>query len=80
MTHYDLYERSEGRLASPAAHRSGFIVLIPPDTDVLEIGPFMKPTLRGPKMHYVDVIDHAALLEPYAPKPAAGPNSRSCRS
>ncbi|MFC6792442.1 class I SAM-dependent methyltransferase [Methylobacterium komagatae] len=62
IAHYERHGRSEGRLANPAAERRGFIALVPEDADVLEIGPFTKPTLRGPRVHYFDVMDRAGLL------------------
>lgn len=63
IKHYNLYGRTEGRLASPAAHRRGFLALVPTDENVLEIGPFTKPMLRGAKVRYFDVMDRAGLLE-----------------
>ena len=62
IAHYKRHGRSEGRLASPAAHRNGFIGLVPENADVLEIGPFTKPSLRGSKVRYFDVMDRVGLL------------------
>ena len=61
--HFEAYGRAEGRLASPAAHRYGFMALVPADGDVLEIGPFTKPCVRGPRVRYFDVLDQAGLRE-----------------
>jgi predicted SAM-dependent methyltransferase len=52
----------EGRIGSPAAHRAGFLATIP-QCDRLEIGPFTRPTLRGPNVKYLDVMDKAELLK-----------------
>ncbi|GJD46080.1 hypothetical protein AFCDBAGC_3960 [Methylobacterium cerastii] len=61
--HYHAYGREEGRLASPAAHRRGFTALVDSKADILEIGPFTKPTIRGPKVQYFDVMNRSSLLE-----------------
>lgn len=61
--HFDAHGRAEGRIASPAAHRLGFLSLVPAGSDVLEIGPFTKPSLRGPRVRYLDVLDRDGLVE-----------------
>ncbi|WP_082503707.1 methyltransferase domain-containing protein [Methylobacterium sp. Leaf117] len=60
--HFEEFGRSEGRFASPAAHRSGFVKLLPTEADVLEIGPFTKPVLTGANIKYFDVLDKSGLL------------------
>jgi len=60
--HYEEYGRGEGRLATPAAHRSGFLAQIPPQGVGLEIGPGVEPTLTGDGVRYFDVQDKAGLV------------------
>ncbi len=61
VDHYARYGRAEGRIASPAALREGFIPLAPADASVLEIGPFCQPVMTGPNVRYLDVLDAAGL-------------------
>jgi SAM-dependent methyltransferase len=51
----------EGRNGSCVASRSDFLRLIPTHGDVLEIGPFANPLLRGPRVKYFDVLATDAL-------------------
>lgn len=59
--HYSEWGRNEGRMASPAAHRAGFIAQILTDS-VLEIGPAVRPSLAGPGVKYFDIEDRAGLI------------------
>lgn len=56
LAHYRRHGAAEGRAASPAATRSGFLSLIPDGASVLEIGPFYRPSLRGDRVDYLDVL------------------------
>lgn len=59
--HYEQFGADEGRLANSLVSREEFAGLIPADADALEIGPFCKPLLRGPRTKYFDVMDKPAL-------------------
>jgi hypothetical protein len=61
--HFDLHGRSEGRQASSAALRAGFIPLFERFRPVLEIGPFDRPMVTGRGVSYFDVLDRDALIE-----------------
>ncbi|AYO81303.1 methyltransferase domain-containing protein [Methylobacterium brachiatum] len=61
--HYRGLGIQEGRLASPAAHRAGFLKTISRDREILEVGPFTKPLLCGDKVKYFDVLDRQGLLD-----------------
>ncbi len=59
--HYAVFGRVEGRVASPAGERPGFLALIPPKAGVLEIGPAHKPCFTGAHVKYFDVQDSDGL-------------------
>ena len=61
ISHFNLFGRKEGRVASPAALRENFIHLVPSEFNVLEIGPFCKPAILGPNVSYFDVLDGPEL-------------------
>ena len=61
--HYVAFGKQEGRIASSAAHRAGFLAAIPADIRLLEIGPFTSPVFRGPNVKYFDVLDREKLVE-----------------
>ena len=61
--HYEKWGRGEGRLASPAAQRRGFIHAIPRTGALLEIGPFNRPSLVGGNVKYFDVLDQTSLIK-----------------
>ena len=61
--HWTLFGTKEGRVASPAALRENLIKLISHERSVLEIGPFFRPTLKGPQVRYFDVLDTTSLIE-----------------
>jgi SAM-dependent methyltransferase len=61
--HYQMHGRGEGRIATTAATRAGLLALVEESDDVLEIGPFTKPVLRGPRVKYFDVHDRPGLLD-----------------
>lgn len=63
IAHFHENGKAAGAVGSPAAHRSGFVKTLPPDADVLEIGPFTKAAVIGPKVKYFDVLTKEALLE-----------------
>src|SRR5579864_8601296 len=56
VLHYETYGRREGRCASPAVSRNGFLSFIADYENALEIGPFNRPVLSGPKVEYFDVL------------------------
>jgi SAM-dependent methyltransferase len=60
--HFENHGRAEGRMASPAGHRDGFIAQIA-RASVLEIGPSVWPTLSGPGVKYFDILDKAGLVD-----------------
>jgi SAM-dependent methyltransferase len=60
--HYEKRGRLEGRIATSAVPRDNFIKLVP-DNSVLEIGPFVKPVMRGPKVKYFDLMSRDQLIE-----------------
>ncbi|WBH16836.1 class I SAM-dependent methyltransferase [Sphingomonas radiodurans] len=64
-THYLDWGLAEGRVASPAAEREGFLdVVLGAETGtMLEIGPFCRPLVKGPNVRYLDVIDADALRQ-----------------
>jgi SAM-dependent methyltransferase len=59
--HFRAHGTREGRIGSPAAHRSGFMEIIPRGR-ALEIGPFTRAALRGRRVRYLDVMDKAGLM------------------
>jgi hypothetical protein len=61
--HYERHGRSEGRIASPAGHRLGFVAQIPESGLVLEIGPAVRPVLLGPHVRYFEVTTRDGLIE-----------------
>jgi SAM-dependent methyltransferase len=63
IAHFREIGKAEGAVASPAAHRSGFLKTLPEDADILEIGPFTKAAILGPRVKYFDVLDKTSLLE-----------------
>lgn len=65
FAHYRAWGETEGRVASPAATREGFLenIVLQQAGNVLEIGPFCRPLIRGPNVRYLDVLDSAALRE-----------------
>lgn len=60
--HYEKRGRLEGRIATSAVPRDNFIKLVP-DNSVLEIGPFVNPVMRGPKVKYFDLMSRDQLIE-----------------
>jgi SAM-dependent methyltransferase len=56
LLHYETYGRREGRCASPAVSRKNFLSFIADYENALEIGPFNRPLLSGPKVKYFDVL------------------------
>jgi len=60
---YATIDSDNGRIASPAAHRGGMLATISQEFDILEIGPYTRPALRGPNVRYFDVMDAESLLE-----------------
>ena len=56
--HYDTFGRNEGRVCGEIDGREAFLDLIPPNTSVLEIGPYCTPLLtrRTHKVRYLDAF------------------------
>jgi SAM-dependent methyltransferase len=63
LRHFERHGRGEGRCASPAAHRVGFIAQIPIAGPVLEIGCGVRPALRGDRIRYFEILNRAGLIE-----------------
>lgn len=61
--HYANFGSKEGRIATWADTREGFLreIVNKQQGDVLEIGPFCAPTLKGPSIFYLDVLNSAEL-------------------
>ena len=49
-------------MASPAAHRVGFLAQISRSRPLLEIGPAVRPALRGSNVKYFDITDSEGLI------------------
>ncbi len=62
-SHFQHHGSREGRIASPAAHRLGFLATVPEAADILEIGPFTKPAFGGANVKFFDVLNREQLLE-----------------
>jgi SAM-dependent methyltransferase len=63
VEHYRSFGETEGRQANALASREDFVSLIPSGADVLEIGPYYSPLVRGPNVAYFDVRSRDAMLE-----------------
>ena len=63
--HFRDWGEREGRIASPATTREGFLqsVVNRQKGDMLEIGPFCRPIIRGSHVSYLDVLDATALRQ-----------------
>jgi len=61
VQHYHLFGEEEGRVASPLCIRD-FLLSEIKASDVLEIGPYCQPTIRGPNVRYFEVLDSAGLV------------------
>lgn len=59
--HYVEHGRSEGRVSSLVVTREDFLRLIPPNTDILEIGPFDSPCVTGERVDYLDLMSRVEL-------------------
>lgn len=62
-SHFQHHGSREGRLASPAAQRLGFLAMVPDNLSILEIGPFTKPAFTGQNVKFFDVLSRDELLE-----------------
>jgi SAM-dependent methyltransferase len=62
LAHYNTYGREEGRTSNRLRDRNDFAGLIPSTANVLEIGPFCNPLLRGPNVCYFDVLSQDELV------------------
>ena len=62
VSHYERNGYREGRLTSAIADRQGFLGIIT-GNNILEIGPFYNPLIRGRHVKYVDVLATAGLRE-----------------
>lgn len=61
--HYAVFGKKEGRVASSAGSRPGFLALVPPKARILEIGPAHKPCFTGASVKYFDVQDSDGLRQ-----------------
>jgi len=62
LGHYDNIGREEGRTGNRLRDRNEFVALIPSSANVLEIGPFCNPLLRGANVSYFDVLPQDELI------------------
>lgn len=60
--HYSNHGRGEGRCASPAAYRRGFLAQIDVTRPTLEIGPAVRPSLVGDRVRYFEISDRDGLI------------------
>lgn len=63
VQHYEVFGKKEGRVASPAGSRPGFLALVPTKAKILEIGPAHKPCFTGANVKYFDVQDSEGLRQ-----------------
>lgn len=63
LAHFENFGRLEGRLGNRLRDRNDFAELIPSSANVLEIGPFCNPLLRGANVSYFDVLPQDKLIE-----------------
>ena len=61
LDHFERFGRTEGRTANRLHDRRSFSRLVPKTANVLEIGPFCAPLLRGPNVSYFDVLTEEQL-------------------
>ena len=61
--HYLTHGRNEGRVSNGIRTREDFAALIPPDADAIEIGPFFRPMLSGPRVRFFDVLSQSELQD-----------------
>lgn len=61
VRHYETFGESEGRVAADIAVREAFVAMAPPETALLEIGPFCQPVFTGPNVKYLDILDVESL-------------------
>lgn len=77
QAHYEAFGIDEGRRANVVATREDFAALIPSDCDALEIGPFCRPLICGPRARFFDVLTTAELRArgfQHGIDPASAPN------
>jgi SAM-dependent methyltransferase len=55
--HFVQFGLKEGRPGSEAATREGLLRLVPASGLILEIAPWFKPTVRGPRVRYFDIFE-----------------------
>lgn len=61
IDHFATFGIIEGRQANCLSSRVDFVSLIPPDADVLEIGPFNRPLVSGSNVRFFDVLSEQEL-------------------
>jgi SAM-dependent methyltransferase len=61
VRHYAEHGEAEGRVAADVALREAFVAMAPPETALLEIGPFCQPVFTGPNVRYLDILDAESL-------------------
>jgi len=62
QAHYERYGKEEGRRVHTLANRNEFAQLLSAER-ALEIGPFTRPLLSGPKVSYADIYSTEQLQE-----------------
>lgn len=60
--HYHLFGEEEGRQANPMGFANVFFSSVKPDEDVLEIGPYLSPGMRGDRVKYFEILDSDGLI------------------
>lgn len=63
LEHYENYGKSEGRNASLIDSRKSLFNIIQDDSNILEIGPFDSPQIKGDNVKYLDVLSKELLIQ-----------------
>ncbi len=74
VEHFEKHGRSEGRLASSAASRAGFLRIIQRIVPALEIGPFDRPAFEGQGAKFFNVLPTEELRNRAKELPGRDPN------
>jgi hypothetical protein len=63
LEHYENYGKSEGRKASLIDSRKSLFDIIQDGSNILEIGPFHSPQIKGDNVKYLDVFSKEQLIQ-----------------
>jgi SAM-dependent methyltransferase len=61
LAHYEAIGKAAGRRANVFRGRQDFAGLFDASYEILEIGPYNRPLVRGPNVRYFDVLDRMGL-------------------